>query len=170
MRAHNVIIVTAGRIRATSDRDLSALLKTLRELKKTPVLALGPDGDDLLRLSEEIENCEIIFDPNFAGDFFSSVKAGLFATHGAALVVALGESMLDFHEWARLESLLANAGEEHVLRLAQRDGESPRFPLLITARGVSELRELPSETDWLKSSRVIVRDVALNTFDPSTSP
>ena len=65
---------------------------------------LGPDGDEVLRSCLNIEQCEVVFDPNFEGGYFSGVKAGLHAVRGAAFVVPLATQAPEDRIWEALEA------------------------------------------------------------------
>jgi len=164
MIASNVIIITSGHYVEGNGRKLGEAISGILKLKKKPIVILGPDGDDLLRNCNEIENCEIVFDPNFDGGLFSSLKAGLFTvTHGAAFVISLGAPYLDVKNWSKLEAALLNSEKEHVIRAAPRaKNDEVNFPFIVTARGVSYLKNLPAETPWPPGHEVIFRDVLLD--------
>lgn len=164
MIASNVIVLTSGQYKEGNGRKLGELISGILKLKKKPIVVLGPDGDDLLRNCTEIENCEIVFDPNFNGGLFSGLKAGLFAvSHGGAFVVSLGDPYLDAKNWSKLEAALLNSEKEHVIRAAPRmKSDEVNFPFIVTARGVSHLKSLSAETPWPPGHEVIFRDVALD--------
>jgi hypothetical protein len=156
MRAHNVIIICSGQGHLAHTDILAQTVQNILNLKKNPILVLGPDGDDFIEGFESIEKCDIVFDPNFGGVFgaglFSSVKAGLHATHGAAFVVPLSEKTADPERWSlwvTLEKLLVDPltslGADMILPVTR---EADFLPRLITARGVTSLKKLPAATDW----------------------
>lgn len=155
MRAHNVIIVSSGRTAYAHAGALDELIRSIVALRKQPILVLGPDGDDLLRTCEEIEQCEIVFDPNYDGEFFSSLKAGLFACESPTLVVPLADDHLPPSTWRVLETELRDhEGKSHVLRPITHNDASPQWPALITACGVKALKALPSTSAWEKSESI----------------
>jgi hypothetical protein len=149
MLAHNVIILTSGRATAIATEAIDSLILALRKLKKNPILVLGPDGDDILRLSQQIENCEIIFDPNYEGEIFSGIKAGLETTNAAAFICAINEPILDPATWADLERALfsEDAKSVHVFSPLTQDS-IPRYPQLVTAHGVRLAKTLPALSCW----------------------
>lgn len=162
--AKNVLIISSGRVNYAQAGALDDLIRKVRSLGKLPVVVLGPDADDLLRSSKELESCDIVFDPNFQGNFFSSVKAGLDAVNGASFVLPLGEieKFLDFAGWEAFERALLDAGTKaHVLRPVTQSNERLDFPLLITGKGLLPLKALPSSTDWQSSERVEFQDFTL---------
>ncbi len=162
MTAPSVIILTSGLVQTGSGQELSRLISTIRQLKKTPIVVLGPDGDELLReCSEIIDDCEIVFDPNFEGGLFSSLKAGLFALrHGGAFVLPLGAPYMNAPAWRKLEDALLTSEQEHIIRAAPQDqGGAMTFPLLVTARGMSHLRNQPAQSPWPPEREVIFRDL-----------
>ena len=159
MRAHNVIIICSGQGHLSRTDVLNQTVKNILNLKKTPILVLGPDGDDFVEHCQEIEKCEIVFDPNFEGRFFSGVKAGLHATNGAAFVVPLSEKSADSAHWAvwvTMEKLLidpnTSLGADVVWPVTR---EADFLPRLITSRGVTSLKKLPSTTDWESSDQIV---------------
>ena len=155
--ARSIIIVTSGKAATVGPRALDEMIRLVVRQRKQPILVLGPDGDEFLRACEEIESCEIIFDPNYDGGLFSGVKAGLHATTSAAFVVALGEPI---HEEAfpLLAKELWQIGHDDSKRqldcdiicpLTQIDGrEIPVFPVLVTGLGTEDLKELAATTAW----------------------
>jgi hypothetical protein len=168
MRAHNVIIICSGQGHLARTDILAQTVQNILNLKKNPILVLGPDGDNFIEGFEAIEKCDIVFDPNFTsgsldpssasseraagGGLFSSVKAGLHATHGAAFVVPLSEKTADPERWSlwvTLEKLLVDPltslGADMILPVTR---EADFLPRLITARGVTSLKKLPAATDW----------------------
>ncbi len=150
MLAHNAIIITAGRVQGNI-AEFDQLVATLCSQGKTPIAILGPDGDDLLGSTREIERIEIIFDPNFEGDVFSSVKAGLELTENPAYVFVLGERHLDQKQWARLEDSLRETDSQiHRLIPVTQDSET-HYPQLLTKNGVRSLRHLAASTSWSDS-------------------
>jgi hypothetical protein len=163
VKAHNVIIVTSGRVHCLQAGELDRLIRSILRLKKNPILILGPDGDELLRISSEVESCEIIFDPNFTGDFFSSVKAGLSVTQMAAFVIVIGESRLDPNQWLQLEQVLREEGREHALRFRPitRSGWA-LYPVLLTESGVRAMRNLPASTEWNDDGLILTASIDIN--------
>lgn len=174
MQAHNVIIICSGLARTTTDRDLNEILKTLQELKKNPVLVLGPDGDELLRRCDAIENCEIVFDPNFEGGFFSSLKAGLFATQRAAFTLSLQTPVPPKQVWHALDEALFKTQHNgpHILRPVIRNSPvSLEFPLLVTTQGIAKLKSLPAQSPWpLSEHEVIFHDILVSELIGDQSP
>lgn len=162
----NVIIISSGRVNYVQAGALDALIETVRSLGKLPVVVLGPDGDDLLRTSKNLESCDIVFDPNFAGGIFSSVKAGLEAVNGASFVIPLGEtSALDFAEWEALERVLLDpTTKAHVVRPVTQSNATSLYPLIVTGKGLPQLKSLPSSTDWMHSERIEFQDLTLPAF------
>jgi hypothetical protein len=162
----SVIIVTGGRSNYAAAGALDQLIRDTLSLGKQPVVVLGPDGDDLLRSCSLIENCEMVFDPNFQGGIFSGVKAGLEAVNGAAFVIPLGaESVLKPTRWVNFEkALLEEHNRNHVIRPVATgitpDG-TPLYPLMITPQGILPLKALPSSSDWLSSDRIKIADFNL---------
>lgn len=150
MLAHNVIILTAGRVDEIRRGRIDQLIEFVMSMKKTPILVLGPDGDDLLRSIARLEDCEIVFDPNFAGEEFSSVKAGLQATGESCFVLRAGAPIPTRETFANLERELLRSSQG-VDVFATPDYQDPDAVLLVTQRGVATLKNQPSSTRWLKS-------------------
>jgi hypothetical protein len=162
MRALNVIIVASGRVSYGQASDLDELIRSIVALKKQPVLVLGPDGDDLLRSCEESESCEMIFDPNYSGNIFSSIKAGLEVCSQPAMVLPFAA------DWLKLERFLGDSGTStHVLRpVTQNNEDTNGWPQIVTAHGVRELKNLPATTSWDDTEKILAKAVEL----PSETP
>jgi hypothetical protein len=161
MRAHNVIVVTSGQADAVAPGQLDRTIQAILDMKKNPIVVLGPDGDALLRDAQLVDQCDVVFDPNFEGGFFSSAHAGLHATHGAAFVIPLKDPLAPLPVWQQLESELMkeSAQKNDVLKALTPEAENPSpssvaGPLLVTQRGVQTLKKLAARTDWEKSERV----------------
>jgi hypothetical protein len=160
----NVLIVSSGRMNYARTGALDDLIRRVRAIGKTPVVILGPDGDDVLRTSTELENCEIVFDTNFQGEFFSSINAGLHVLSGATFVVPLEfegnrDSELAFDQWEKFElALLEPETKAHVLRPVTQNNEKLAYPMIITGRGLLPLKALPAATDWTNSDRIEIAD------------
>ena len=174
IRASSVIIVSSGRSHLLkSEQTLDGLIREIVSLKKNPILVLGPDGDDILRHCDEIEKCDIVFDPNFNGGFFSGVKAGLFATAGASIVVPLSDSLVENETGfkATIETLETHfrvneeAAKCHLLCPMTQDNTSisPRAEkiCLITPQGASSLLQFSSELDWESAEEIAVRHIQI---------
>jgi len=167
--AKNVLIISSGRATYAQAGVLDELIGKVRALGKHPIVVLGPDGDDLLRVSRRLETCDIVFDPNFRGNFFSSVKAGLDAVNGASFILPLGASdkTLDFAVWEAFErALLDPETKGHVLRPVTQANERLDYPLIVTGKGLLPLKALPSTTDWLQSERIEIQDFTLPAIGP----
>lgn len=177
MRAINVIIVSSGASPLAAPDVLDKLIRLICANRKRAILVLGPDGDDILANCSEIENCELVFDPNYAGGFFSGVKAGLHATHGAAFVVPLHASAIAGFADSELEFSTALATLENSVEgdgtAAQCDVVCPSVThadarlarsetiFLVTQKGVSSLKEIPAQTDWETFEQICIEHVAL---------
>jgi hypothetical protein len=103
-----------------------------------------------------LEECEIVFDPNYAANvragFFSGLKAGLQACEGdrfAAYVVELGSTLPSADKWAEMDrALFQHRGDEHVLIPVTHDNGNPLGPLVITYNGAPHLLGLPAHSEW----------------------
>lgn len=164
IRAHNVIIITTSASHLAQTATLDQYIKKVRSLGKNPIVVLGPDGDEFLRHSHHIDDCDLVFDPNYSGCTFSSVKAGLHATNGPAFVVPLNESLPEDELWHHLEEALEWPDQSErivdVIRIAQSDsgtdagsdagsgfGTRP-LPQVVTGPGLGVLKSLPATSDW----------------------
>lgn len=157
MLAHNVIILTAGRVDEIRRGRIDQLIELIVGMKKTPILVLGPDGDDLLRQIARMDECEIVFDPNFSGEEFSSVKAGLQATGEPCFLIRAGGPLPTRETFANLERELLGFQVSGVDVFASPDHDDPNAILLVTQRGVRSLKNQPASTRWLKSNDIVFR-------------
>ncbi len=118
------------------------------------VLVLGPAGDDVLQLDPDLEKCELAFDPNYQGEVFSSLQAGLHATSTAAMVVSLSEPLPLDELWRQIQEasddLILNTDSiDAVVLVTQLDGHlEMNWPQFITHQGTRRLRGLPAQTPW----------------------
>jgi hypothetical protein len=177
MRAHNVIIISSGASNEAPPETLDHLIRSILAAKKQPILVLGPDGDEILANCSEVENCELVFDPNFAGGFFSGVKAGLHATHGAAFIVplrapAVAQVAVSKTKFSTLLSTLeesvpgdGTAFECDVICPAAHDDATAlsrsENVFLVTQKGVQSLRTVPAQTDWETFENVAIERVRI---------
>lgn len=157
MMAHNVIILTAGRVNEIRRGHLDRLIDLVVEMKKTPILVVGPDGDDLLRNVSRLEDCEIVFDPNYVGEEFSSVKAGLQATGEPCFFIRAGGPAPSRETFRTLERELLGSQVSGVDVFASPDHDDPNAVFLVTQRGVRSLKNQPASTRWLKSNDIVFR-------------
>ena len=160
MLAHTVIILTSGLAHKAPPDALDRALVALVKMRKSPILVLGSDGDDVLRTCEELEKAEIVFDPNQAGPF-SPVKAGLHATDAPAFIWSIDQKFPDTEIWNRLESALrvdkfAGASFE-ILRL---EGDTSGL-LMTTAKGSKRLKTRSADAAWPQSDDLKVETVSL---------
>lgn len=86
---HVLIITTGADAALCTDGSVDKMIQQVLDLKKNPVLVLGPEGDDVLLHSHLAEHCDLAFDPNFSGNIFSSLNAGLHATTGPVIAMTL---------------------------------------------------------------------------------
>lgn len=164
MRAHNVIIITTGASHHLNTKQLDDLIQKILGLKKNPILVLGPDGDEFLRSCNWIEQCDIVYDPNYAGQLFSGIKAGLHSTNGAAFVLPLSSSIPDDSIWSRLEMALLDhelSRSADVIRTVTNGNANSHagYPFLVTRRGVQNLLKLDATTDWESAAEVTFKTV-----------
>lgn len=143
MLAHIVLIITSHLSGKFSPDALDRAIKQLAWMKKTIILVLGPDGDEIMRTCSQMDACEILFDPNDAGPF-SPIKAGLHATDAAAYVWHLDQKFPSNDVWHKLDEALRNLDDSSIEALQIAD-----VPLtLLTRSGVRKLKELASESAW----------------------
>ena len=143
MLAHTVLIITSHLSGRAAPDALDRAIKQLAWMKKTIILVLGPDGDDIMRMCSQIDAVEMLFDPNDAGPF-SPILAGLHATDAAAYVWHLDQRFPANEEWQRFETALRTLEDSSV-----EGFELERTPLtLFTRAGVRKLKTLPSNSLW----------------------
>ena len=171
MLVHNLIVITSNRSSLIADQEFQELLTLARKLDKRPIVVLGPDGDDLLRLgSDLLDDCEIVFDPNFHGDgVFSGLKAGLQACEGAVFMIELGQSPMNPAAWRALsQKLFQHQGREHVLYPVTQANSKRIVPTVITPSGAKYFLELPADTAWPPPG-AIAADFIVPALDESPS-
>lgn len=143
MLAPTVLIITSHLAGKASPDALDRAIKQLAWMKKSIILVLGSDGDDVLRTCSQIEACEMVFDPNDAGPF-SPVLAGLHATDAAVYVWHLDQRFPSTDEWARFEEALRGLEDTSVEALSVSG-----VPLvLLTRSGVRRLKTMPADSAW----------------------
>lgn len=175
MRAHNVILITSETITPSIPeyfRSIDTWIEHILSLKKNPILVLGPEGDDVLRSCRHIEECDVVFDPNHQGALFSGIKAGLFATHGAAFVSTVSSPFLPPKPvWLALERMLLDFNATNgvdVIQILTQDKDAPIWPALVTAQGVKTLTKLHAQSDWDQELSFIRRLVPLQSLISSS--
>ena len=143
MLAHIVLIITSHLAGKISPDALDRAIKQLIWMKKTVILVLGPDGDEIMRTCSQMDACEILFDPNDSGPF-SPVQAGLHATDAAAYVWHSDQPFPSNEDWQKFENGLRNLDDSSVDAL-----QMPGVALTLLPRsGVKRLRERPSDSAW----------------------
>jgi hypothetical protein len=157
MLAHNVIILTAGRANEIRRGRLDQLVDFVLSMKKTPIIVVGPDGDDLLRTTARLDDCEIVFDPNFNGEEFSSVKAGLQSTGEPCFFLRANSPLPSRETFQQLERELMGSQTSGVDVYATPNHDDPNAVFLVTQRGVRSLKNQPASTRWLKSQEIAFR-------------
>ena len=171
MLANCAILLTAGSTQVINASQLDALIRELVARKKNPVLVLGPDGDDLLRSCQELEACDLVFDPNYEGDYFSGIKAGLHAVNGPAFVIPVGQDLLPAQSWAELELALLRLDSTQkvdVLRPVTPGVSESRYPQIVTNTGLQALKRLPATTPWTNSHQIVAIEVAVKSSNDET--
>lgn len=125
------------------------------------ILVLGATGDEILRTCPELEEADLAFDPNFEGEIFSSIQAGVLAATGAAFVLDAGEETLDDFAWIALDDALFSASADaDVLQLSLGSTDRAQTPQLITLNGLKRLRKLPMQASWADRFLVGTPDTA----------
>jgi CTP:molybdopterin cytidylyltransferase MocA len=143
MLAHIVLIITSHLSGKFAPDALDRAIKQLLWMKKTIILVLGPDGDEVMRTCSQMDACEILFDPNDAGPF-SPIKAGLHATDAAAYVWFADQKFPTNDDFRRLDTALRTLDDSSIECL-----QIPGVPLtLLTPTGVRNLKEKPSDSAW----------------------
>ncbi|MCM2280379.1 MAG: hypothetical protein NDI61_00875 [Bdellovibrionaceae bacterium] len=182
MKATDAILLTTGltatdfsktRVAHTRTRLLQAI-RSARSRGLNPIVVLGPAGDDVLRICPELDDCDLAFDPNYAGELFSGILAGLQASQGACFVLPIESAQIDDSAWHRLDQAAWSLTPEdvvHVLQMTkstdvEADAESAlNFPQLITRSGVAHLRRLPADCLWDRDERIRFRCLPPETAD-----
>lgn len=150
MKPLNVIIVTSERSTYGQANSLDESIRFFIAHGLHPILVLGPDGDNILSMCSLIDSCEIVFDPNYQGDFFSSVKAGLFAAESASFVWPYSIALPNRSDVQTLAQAVKTVDALHADRIAI-EHEEKRVDLmfsLVTLRGLKQLRNVSAESDW----------------------
>ena len=140
-------------------QDLDRLIDWIFASGRTPYLVIGADGDNILRYSRRAERCELVFDPNYEGEIFSSVKAGLCATEGSTFVWLASLGLPEQNTWKSLEENLGLSREPNPDVL--RPLAAPSYPRLVTLTGLKKLRTLPAQTNWDTTASVQHQDVEI---------
>lgn len=170
MRVQHVIITTSGVEDENAHRSLDRMIRKVLDLRKHPILVVGPEGDSVLLASRLAEMCELVFDPNFNGQIFSSVKAGLQVTAGPAFVLPLKEASLSAawekpEVWESLERELdqTTSEESDVLQALTQEANPGAccYPCVVTRKGARNLLTLEAQADWMASERIRSRAVSI---------
>lgn len=157
MLAHLFLIITSGLSSRLSPGALDRAIRQLTWMKKTIVLVLGSDGDEVMRVCEQIEATEMVFDPNGTSDF-SPVKAGLQATDAPAFIWHPDQPFPTSETFELLESILRN--DVFPLADALRVEGDPSGLIVTTPRGAKRLKERPSASTWPSADDVVIRAVS----------
>ena len=172
----NAIVTTAGAGDFLRNGALDQLLLQLIKKQKQIFLVVGPEGDEVLMHSQHAERCELVFDPNFEGQLFSSIKAGLLAVSefnpGASLLFNFKElasaqaiKVLPPKLWSDFEHvghLMKYVGCD-VLQPVSRDDQTfaPCFPEIITVHGAKRIPTLPAQSNWRADDLVSIFQIPL---------
>jgi hypothetical protein len=162
MLAREVIITTENWTEGSAER-LRQILRLAAARRLRPIIVMGPTGDDILRSTPQIADCEMVFDPNFNLSSFAPIKAGLHATTGASFVVSTARECPTETELEALSatfSALEETAPVDVLRLvSQRIRSTQTF--LVTRKGTQRLKALKAETDWLQTGEILYKDIEI---------
>jgi hypothetical protein len=158
MLAHNVLIITSGLAGKMSPDALDRAIKQLVWMKKVPILVLGSDGDDVMRMCQQMDSCEMVFDPNGVSEF-SPVKAGLHATDAPAYLWRPSDPFPEPATWRALESVIRYGQFSNFDLLKFEDDQSGLF--LTTAKGTKHLKSRPAEAAWPLSDDLSIQIVTL---------
>lgn len=125
----------------------------LKAMGLSPVVVLsGAHADDILRVSHQLESCELVFDDNgLNSNLFSNLRAGLRVTDEACFVLPLEVPAPPEVAWRYLKTELVSQGiltSHHVFQLPMTEGAPWQygFPLLITAVGNKAILKLENPT------------------------
>lgn len=157
MLAHLFLIITSGLAGKMSPDALDRAIRQLVWMKKTIVLVLGSDGDDVMRVCSQFESTEMVFDPNGTGAF-SPVQAGLHATDAPAFIWHPDHPFPSAETFSLLEAVLRN-GLFPRADLLQVEGD-PSGLFLTTMRGAKRLKDRPSSSAWPTADDVVIQTVS----------
>lgn len=172
--SHLVSADFEGARRARTCAQVAHVIGSVRSLGLNPIVVLGPAGDEVLRTCPELEDCDLVFDPNFSGDLFSSVQAGTHAATGACFILPLGTEATDDSLWSELDRAAWSLKPDDIVHVLQAvniaDGDiRPVFPQLVTRLGVRHLRDLPVSGEWGRDARISIRLLPANHQRPTLS-
>jgi hypothetical protein len=183
MKAKNLILITSHLeskdLQGSSGQRLRVNLKRALELAQkyslTPVVVLGPAGDELLLSFNELENCDLTFDTNYTGSIFSSVQSGLAAAEGASFVLPLDETALAEDLWVTLDQTRRATPPTETVDVFQVLGcvggdRVTMYPQLVTVPAVARLQKLPLDVQWLHDPRLHIRVVQSAESKPEIQP
>jgi hypothetical protein len=144
--------------------NLKRALELAQKFYLTPIVVLGPAGDELLLNFSELENCDLTFDTNFSGEIFSSIQSGLAAAEGASFVLPLDENALPEEAWVTLDQARRATPPTETVDAYQVLGclggdRVTLHPQLVTVPAVARLQKLPLDIQWLHDPRLHVRVV-----------
>ncbi len=166
MLAHNVIIITSGLAGKIPTDALDRALNELARMKKTPILVLGSDGDEILRTCEEIEKAEIVFDPNMSGDF-SPVKAGLHATAEPVFVWSVDRRFPEPGVWRRLEEALRqDEVTDHSVDVMRVESDTSGLSLT-TVHGTKRLKDRAAASGWPDAPDLKIHQLGFTSQTPT---
>lgn len=128
-------------------------IRCLKTLGLTPTVVLAGDhADQILRVSRQLETCELVFDTNGPeANLFSNLRAGLHVTEDACFVLPLEIPAPPEAAWKQLKYELITHGlltSHHIFQLPMNEGAPWQygFPLLVTAVGSKTILNLKDAT------------------------
>lgn len=128
-------------------------IRTLKEIGLSPIVILaGAHADNVLRVSRQLETCELVFDTNGTeANLFSNLRAGLHVTSDACFVLPVEIPAPPETAWKQLKAELVQHGlltSHHVFQLPMAEGAPWQygFPLLVTAVGGKMILNLKDAT------------------------
>jgi len=123
---------------------LDSQIRSLKEIGLTPIVVLsGNHADDVLRVSQQLESCELVFDANDnSSNLFTNLRSGLHVTKNACFALPVEIPVPPEGHWKHLKAELIREGlltAHHVIHAFPTEGAAWQhwrgFPLLVTAIG-----------------------------------
>jgi hypothetical protein len=170
-----LLIVSSG-CDAEAIEPLDNYIKKLNSKWKNVSLVMSSEGDEILSRCEQHESIDLVFDPNYAGDLFSSVKAGLISCQrtslGAWILPLASAHNPAFVEGDALSSWIGLADRLLSVVLRQppdpttdlilfHEGHNPIYPIWVTPSGVLRLRAISADRKWLNEFDFLVQKLEI---------
>lgn len=157
-------------------------IRSLRALGFEPYIILDQsNAEEILRQSQEVEECEIIYDTVETPNFCTNLQAGLFAVQRFCFALPVTTPVPPKSVWNQLSRVFFHHGDRIDKDIIQAFYSAfsnilPGYPLLITPRGNRRIKGFDVFKS-LNDKRVqihptaVLRLCSLDLFDPhSTKP